>query len=114
MHSASFEERISSPSEIYDVLRRFGTRYVVVEHRPTDARVFKWVQEAVQTDEFGELYRIPLESTDPRLPNAWLGVYEYRHATEPAPGAVLDIKVPLARQQIDAPLRDLMNRRYLR
>jgi hypothetical protein len=114
MQHAAIEERISSPAEIFDALQRFGTRYVVVEERATNVRVLGWVQEAVHTDSFRELYRAPLVSDDPRMPNAWIGVYEYRHATAPAADAVLDIKLPIAGQRLAVPVRELLDRRFLR
>ena len=114
MQHAAIEERISSPAGIFDALHRFGTRYVVVEERDTNVRVLRWVQDVVRTDSFRELYRAPLLSDDPRMPNAWIGVYEYRHATAPAVDAVLDIKLPLAGQQLAVPVRELLDRRFLR
>jgi hypothetical protein len=113
MASASVEDRIAAPEEIYDVLRYYGTRYVVVEDRPTQARVLQWVRQAVHTDRFRQLYHAPLVSDDPRLRNASIGVYELRDARAPDPGAVLDIKLALIGQQLDIPLRELIARRYL-
>jgi hypothetical protein len=114
MRHSSIEERIASPSEIYDVLHRYGTRYIVVEDRPTTVRVLKWVQDVVQTPDFREIYRVPLISNDPRLPGASLAVYEYQHATPPDPNAVLDIRLPIVGQRLAVPLSELLERRFLR
>ena len=114
MQHSAIEERISSPAEIFDALQRFGTRYVVVEERATKVRVLRWVEDVVRTDRFRELYRAPLISDDPRMPNAWIGVYEYKDAARPASDAVLDIKLPLAGQRLAVPLGELLERRFLR
>jgi hypothetical protein len=114
MGHAAIEERIDSPDEIPGLLKHFGTRYLVVEERATPVRVLNWVQNLVRTDAFRELHRTPLVSDDPRLPVAWLGVYEYRFAADPAPDAVLDIKLPIAATRIAVPLDELRDRRFLR
>ena len=35
VNRAVLQERIAEPSEIYAILQRYGTRYVVVEDRPS-------------------------------------------------------------------------------
>jgi hypothetical protein len=113
MAHASVEERISSPDEIYPALRRYGTRYVIIEDRPTQARVLRWVREAVKSENFREIHRAPLLSNDPRLRNASIAVYEYLGASSPAPDAMVDIKLALIGRQLLIPLRELLDRRFL-
>ena len=113
MQYASVEERISSPDEIYPALRRYGTRYVVIEDRLPQARVLQWVREAVKGSRFREIFRAPLVSNDPRLRNASIAVYEYLEASPPAEDAMVDIKLALIGRQLLIPLRDLLDRRFL-
>jgi hypothetical protein len=113
MQYASVEERISSPDEIFPALQRYGTRYVVIEDRPTEARVLQWVRQAVKGDHFREIFRTPLVSGDPRLRNASIAVYEYLGASAPAADAMVDIKLALIGRQLLIPLSELLDRRFL-
>ena len=69
------EERIDRREQIEDVLRTFGTRFVVVEDRPSRARVLEWLREEVRSPRFAERTNIPIGSDDRRLRGTSLKVY---------------------------------------
>ena len=45
MQVPSVEDRIQEPDQIYDALHQFGTRYVVIEDRPSQSRVLEWLPQ---------------------------------------------------------------------
>jgi len=108
------EQRISSPAEIYDTLKRFGTRFIVIEGRPSQSTVLRWLSDELRTPHFAERWRAPIATTDPRLRGTNLTVYEFLNATEPDPNARLSMNLPLVGQTIDVRLSDLTERRFLR
>jgi hypothetical protein len=107
MADLAVKNRIKSPEEIYTVLERFGTKFVVIEDRPTDSRVLNWLRREVRTDRFIERRRLPLRSADHRLLNTSLSIYEYREARPPDPDAQLELWLPVAGRTLHVPLRDL-------
>jgi hypothetical protein len=104
----NMENRITDRQEIYGQLRTFGTRYIVVEDIPTDARVIEWVREELKTSRFIERKRIPIVSADRRLRDANLVIYEYRDAQPPDSRAEVVINVPLVGRGVRVPLADLI------
>ena len=63
----SVEDRIDRPEQIYDVLKTFGTRFVVIEDQPSRSHVMEWLRSELHTPQFKERRRIPIGTTDPRL-----------------------------------------------
>jgi hypothetical protein len=114
MFRPSVEDRISSPEEIYGVLHTFGTRYVVIEDRPSRSRVLEWLRQELHSSAFIERKRIPIGTTDSRLAGTSLVVYEFTDSTPPASDAVLDMHLPVIGQSVTVKLRDLIDRKYLR
>ena len=114
MARPAIAERIAAPAEIYQQLRTFGTRYIVIEDRPSASRVLEWLRQELRTPNFAERRRIHIGSSDRRLRGTDLVVYEYLAATTPDPGAVLSMNLPLVHQSVAVPLADLINRKYLR
>ncbi|HUU34906.1 MAG TPA: glycosyltransferase family 39 protein, partial [Vicinamibacterales bacterium] len=114
MDKVAAEDRISDPAQIADIVRRFGVGYVVVEDRPSASKVQNWLLDDLKSARYVERLRVPTGSTDPRLRNISVVVYEVSGATSAAADARLEIKLPLVSQQIDISLSDLIARKYLR
>lgn len=110
----SIEDRIGQPEEIYAILRRFGTRFIVIEDRPSESRVLEWLRQELLSSRFVERVRIPIATSDVRLRGSDLVVYEYLDAASPDPDAVLSINLPVVDQSVSVKLSDLISRRYLR
>jgi hypothetical protein len=109
MGRLSVQERIKDRHEIYGLLKKYGTRYVVIEDRPSDSRVLEWLREEVKTSQFAERRRIPIITTDKRLIGVSLAVYEYLDAEPPDPTAELDLDVPLVGREVRVPLAKLID-----
>jgi 4-amino-4-deoxy-L-arabinose transferase-like glycosyltransferase len=109
MNHSSVENRISDRQEIYAMLRRYGTRFIVIEDRQSDARVLEWLREELKTPRFVERHRIPLVTSDRRLLGVSLAIYEFRDAQPPDPAAELELHVPLVGRQVRVPLADLID-----
>jgi hypothetical protein len=107
MGNVAVEDRISRPDEIYDVLRRFGTRFVVIEDRPSSSRVLDWLREELRTAHFSERQRYQTHASDRRLRGVDIVVYEYLDATPPATDAAIDLHLPLVGRDIHVLLSDL-------
>lgn len=114
MFRPSVEDRISRPEEIYGVLHTFGTRYVVIEDQPSRSKVLEWLRQELHSSAFIERKRIPIGTTDSRLAGTSLVVYEFTNPSPPAGDAVLDMHLPVIGQSVTVPLRDLVDRKYLR
>jgi 4-amino-4-deoxy-L-arabinose transferase-like glycosyltransferase len=108
MNTVSVRDRIQDPSEIYPLLNTFGTRFIVIEDRPSGSVVLDWLRAELTTDRFIERARIPIESDDRRLRNVPLIVYEYLDATRPDPQAAVDIDIPLVGRHVHVPLAELV------
>jgi hypothetical protein len=114
MARPSVEERIASPAEIYPTLRRFGTRFVVLEDRPSRSRVLEWLREELKSPRFIERRRIPIRSTDFRLVGTTLAIYEILDPSPPVRDAVLSMRLPIIGRSLTVRLQDLLDRRLLR
>jgi hypothetical protein len=114
MTHSDVEERIERPDEIYDILRRYGTRYVVIEDRPSESRVLEWLRQELHSNRFIERKRIPLVTSDRRLRSTSLAIYEFAAHTPPDRNAVFTVHLPLIGRTVSVPLRDLLDRKYLR
>ncbi len=114
MSRKSFEERIERPAQIHEMLRRYGTRYVVIEDQPSQSRVVEWLREEVKSSRFVERRRIPFRGTDQRLKGTSLAVYELLGHSAPEADAALSMHLPVIGQSLDIPLQDLIDRKLLR
>jgi hypothetical protein len=110
----SVEDRIQQPDEIYSLLHTFGTRYVVLEDRPSRSRVLEWLRQEVRSPRFVERLRIPIGTSNTRLRGTSLAVYELIDATPPRADAMLSLHLPIVRQSFTVSLSDLIDRKYLR
>ena len=107
MDRLSVEARITDASEIYPLLDRYGTRFVVIEDRPTGSNELDWLREEVKGDRFLERERIPIGTRDRRLQGVDLVIYEYKDAKAGDPDAELDMELPLVDREIRVKLSDL-------
>jgi hypothetical protein len=114
MAQPSVADRIKAPAEIYTTLERFGTRYVVIEDRPSRSRVLEWLRMEVRSSRFAERWRVPIGTTDPRLRGTSLVIYEFLDAGPPDPDAVLSMDLPIIGRSVSVKLSDLIARKYLR
>jgi hypothetical protein len=109
MGRVSVEDRIQAPNEIYPLLQTYGTRYVVIEDRPSGSIVLDWLRTELESENFIERRRIPIVTRDTRLQGVDLVVYEYRDAQLPDLDAVVDMRIPLVGEEFRMPLADLIN-----
>ena len=107
MNRVSIEDRISSPAEIYPLLGTYGTRFIVIEDRPSGSVVLDWLRDELKTDRFIERRRIPFDRGSP-LDGTALVVYEYKGARPPDPDAEIDIKLPVIGREIRVRLSELV------
>jgi hypothetical protein len=107
-------KRIEGRDEIYGLLKRAGTRFVVIEDQPSELEVLNWLREELRSARFAERWRRPIGTRDPRLRGTDLVVYEYLEATPPDPSAELSMDLPLAGRSVGVTLSDLLERKYLR
>jgi Dolichyl-phosphate-mannose-protein mannosyltransferase len=114
MGRPSVADRVKDPAEIYAALRRFGTRYVVIEERPSKSRVLEWLRSELHGEHFKARWRAPIQTTDPRLRGTSLVVYEFLEACPPDPNAVLSMDLPIISRSVAVRLSDLTARKYLR
>jgi hypothetical protein len=113
MGAVSIKDHIERRDQIVPVLQRFGTRYVIIEDRPSQSRVLEWLREEVKSERFIERRRIPIRTTDRRLRGTSLAVFELRDVSPPAPDAALALHMPAVGQSLTVPLRDLIARKML-
>jgi hypothetical protein len=108
MQNLDSDDRIHSPDEVYPILDRFGTKYVVVEDRESGSPPLDWLRDEVKGPRFREHRRIPIESRDRRLEGVDLIVYEYLAAKPADPNAQLDMGLPLVGRDLRVRLGDLL------
>ncbi len=111
MDKLSFGAQIKSSEEIYPLLDRLGTRFVVIEDRPSGSEVLDWLRLEVQGARFIERQRTPTASRDRRLRGVDVVVYEYRDAKPASPDAAIEISLPLVGRDIRVPLSDIQRGR---
>lgn len=104
MTDLAHEQLISDPSEIYPLLHRYGTKFIVIEDRISGAQAIDWLREEVRGDRFIERLRIPIETTDRRLRGVHLVVYEFKDARPAAPDATIRLNLPIAGREIGVSL----------
>ena len=109
MDKLAREERIGSPADIYPILQRFGTRFVVIEDVPVGPAPLVWFHRELASPRFAERLRIRQQTRDVRLQGSDLVIYEYLDATAPDPAAVIDLSLPLIGRELAVPLADLLD-----
>jgi hypothetical protein len=107
MGQLSVEDRIRSPDEIYPLLDRYGTRFIVIEDRPSGSIVLDWLRNELRGDRFIERRRLGGDQSDGSLHGPAVVVYEYKGARRADPHAEIDVKLPLIGREIRVRLSDL-------
>jgi hypothetical protein len=102
------EDLIDEPSDIYPILHRYGTKFVVIEDRPSGVPALDWLRDELRSERFVERRRFAIGEGSPQLTGVSLVVFEYKEAGGPAPGAELDLHLPLVGRRIKVPLADLL------
>ena len=105
--SPSIETRIKGMEQAYGMLKEFGTRYVVIEDRPSEAPILEAFRQELRSARFVERRRFPLATTHPKLRGTAVAVYEFLDHGPPDSGALLDIHMPLVGRNLSVPLSDL-------
>ena len=100
MSQLSVEDRIRSPQEIYPLLDRYGTRFIVIEDVPSGSIVLDWLRDELRGDRFIERRRFGVDPSGSSLRGPALVVYEYRGARPPDPDAEIDLRLPLIGREI--------------
>ncbi len=99
-----FRAFAETEEQILDVLRRYGTHYVVVENHDEQATVSgSRLRQLVRGERFERLAHIPLVDSQGALGSTHLDVYYFREAPEPT-AASLELQFPGLNQSITAPL----------
>jgi len=104
------EEHIQKQEEIYKVLNDYGVRYVVIEDTFTNSRVLEWLRFEVKSGRFDLRDKTILQSSDARVNNVPLSVYEYRDYTPPKEGIKLNLNIVLMNEVIEVLLDDLLKK----
>jgi hypothetical protein len=108
MSRVAVEDRITSPDEMYDTLKRFGVQYVVLEDRQNSSKVLQMLRSELKTDRFIERRRLPIETTDRRLQGVDLVAYEFRDSQPPDLNADVDMRLPIIGRDLTVRLGDLI------
>jgi hypothetical protein len=103
------EDRIHTPEDVKTILHDYGVGYVVAEDTEYPAGPLRWLDEKTHTDQFRLVKRIPIESTDRRLREMTLSIYENQHYTPARESTVLDMNIPLMGDSIVVRLSDLLS-----
>jgi hypothetical protein len=101
------DDRIKKREEIYEGLKNYGIRYVVIEDTKSKSQSLEWLRDEVKTNRFKLLKEITIESNDARVQNVPLGIYEYIEYSPPKEGKVLRMNIPLIGGSIEVPLKAL-------
>lgn len=112
--TVAVEDRIERPEQIYDALNAYGTRYIVIEDRPSTSTVLEWLRTELRGSRFRVSRTVPITSAAPRLAGTNLVVYEYLDARPPSPTATVSMHLPMVNRSVMVPLRDLIDRKGLR
>lgn len=102
------EDRISSRKAIYDILKKYGVGYVVIEDIPSKSQALEWLREEVKSDKFILHKKITLRSSASKLNNAPLAIYEYKEYAPPKEGIILDMDIPLMGDSIQVPFKEIL------
>lgn len=102
------EERIKNREEIYDILKTYGIRYIVMEDARSMSQAIEWLREEVTLDKFILQKEIVIHSDNPRVNNVPLKIYEYREFSPPMKGQILKMKIPLMGDTIELPFDELL------
>jgi len=99
---------VNSPDEIYDIFKRYGTTYVVVEEKNISGiEVLDTLRELLRTDKFRLVKKIPVKATGlPSLQGQSVLIYERLEKAE-LPKGKLVLPVPTVGTTIEVNAEDL-------
>ncbi len=100
-------DRVSSESEIADLLRTYGIRFLIVEDRTTQSPAMNLLRVFVRGPSFIERARTAVSASDPRFAGVDLVMYEYRDAGPPNLDAPITMTVSARVPAPSLSLRDL-------
>lgn len=108
MNELNVDDRIDRPEQIYEFLRTYGVRFVVLEDTEYPPGPLTWLRDELRTNRFTLAERIPVASNDRRLQDTAVNVYEFTEPTTVSPLAKLSLNIPLIGETIEVKLRDLL------
>lgn len=103
------EDKISARGQIYDILKDYGTCYVVMEEGHYSSQALNWLAEEVNGEKFIRQHTIPIRSGDSRLKDVNLGIFEYQDCGPPNPHAQLHFNIPLAQRSLSLKFSDVID-----
>jgi len=101
--------RIDNRADVYDILKKYGVRYVIIGDKGYVGTAIRWLQEEVETDEFILRKEIVLQSNERKINNMPLAIYEYKGYSQPKKGEILDMQIPLMGDSIQVLFEDLLS-----
>lgn len=99
-----FQSFAETEEQILDLLRRYGTHYVVVENHDEQATVAgSRLRQMLRGERFERVAHIPLVDNQKSLGSSHIDVYYFREAPAPTASS-LELQFPGLNQSISAPL----------
>jgi len=108
MANTGYKERVQEPGQIDPILAAFGTRFVVIEDRPSRSRVLDWLRIRVKRAPFVERLRVPLRTRDGRIKSVDLVVFENVGVPAANPETRMRLDLPVAGMVIEQRLGDVL------
>lgn len=103
------DNKIKKRDEIYDILKNYGVRYVVIEDIESPSRSLEWLRQEVKSDKFILCKVIILKSSYHKTDNVPLSIYEFKEYASPKAGQRLQMDIPLMGGSIDIPFDGLQH-----
>jgi len=103
------DNRIKKRDEIYEILKNWGVRYVVIEDVESPSRSLEWLRQEVKSDRFILRKMITLKSNKLKTDNVPLSIYEFKEYASPKTGQRLHMDIPLMGDSIDIPFDSLQH-----
>lgn len=102
------EELLGSSEEIYKVLKNYGVRFVVIEDTDSGSQSLEWLRDEVKSDNFILSKQIIIDSSNPKVHNVPLSIYEFKGYSAPEDGQILKMNIPLMGDSIELPFKDVL------
>jgi hypothetical protein len=103
------DNKIKTRDEIYDILKNWGVRYVVIEDVESPSHSLEWLRQEVKSDKFILRKMITLKSNKRKTDNVPLSIYEFKEYASPKAGQRLHMDIPLMGDSIDVPFDSLQH-----
>ncbi len=91
------------------ILNDYSVRYVVIEGTKARLRVLEWLSEEVISEKFDLIEKYFLQSSENKINNIPVSIYEYKEHTPTKDGITLKIIIPLMGETIEVPINDFVN-----